>query len=450
MTVRVDLNGLLSTVAGPTGLAAAELEELADELARIRTRLAARRTSGALGFAELPARRDDVRRIRQAAAGIRGRFDTLVVLGTGGCAPGARALLEALTVSASASPHVVVADSIDPERVASLLATLDLRRTLFNVVSKSGDTAETVAQFLIVRDRLLHQLGAVDYKQHVLLTTDAERGPLRQIVNDEGFRDLVIPAGTEGRFAVLTAVGLFPAAVAGIDIEELLAGAALVDERGSAAESPLGDPGVALAGTLTRLATHHGVRLLACLPYSDRLAALLDWFCQLWVESAGPGRGLVPVRIGDGASRAPAVRAVAEGPRDAAVLFVRVDDHGVAADVPAAYQDLEDVSYLGGHPLGALVNAEQRAAEIMLARAGCPTATVLVPVLNPFTVGQLVYLLETAAVAAGALAGIDPCAPAGLDEPRRMVGGLLGRPGLENAVTDAETFLARKDLRFVL
>ena len=105
---------------------------------------------------------------------------------------------------------------------ADLLGAVDLERTLFNVVSKSGDTVETMARFLIVRDRLMREFGAVDYKDHVIVTTEAERGSLRQIVNDEGFKALAVPPDIDGRFSALTAVGLFPAAVAGIDVEELL------------------------------------------------------------------------------------------------------------------------------------------------------------------------------------------------------------------------------------
>src|SRR5207244_12792054 len=159
------------------------------------------------------------RQRREAAAGLRTDFDTLVALGIGGSALGARATLSALADEA-VGLRVVVADSIDPESFGALLGRLDVGRTLFDVVSKSGETAETMAQFLVVRDRLLRELGAVDYKRHLIVTTDAKQGALRQIVNDEGFRALPIPAAIGGRFSVLTTVGLFPAAAAGVDVEE--------------------------------------------------------------------------------------------------------------------------------------------------------------------------------------------------------------------------------------
>src|SRR5690242_18836078 len=213
MTVRVDLNGLLGTVAGPDGLGADELAGLEAELARVRERLATRRAGGELAFAELPYRRDEVREVLDVAAGLRADFDTLVVLGIGGSALGARALVNALA-DESVGLQVIVADSIDPESFGALLGRLAVARTLFGVVSKSGETAETMAQFLVVRDRLLRELGAVDYKRHLIVTTDPKQGTLRQIVNDEGFRALPVPQDVAGRFSVLTPVGLLPAAAA--------------------------------------------------------------------------------------------------------------------------------------------------------------------------------------------------------------------------------------------
>src|SRR5437016_2054997 len=252
MTVRVDLNGLLAAAVGGSGLAAEGLAGLEPGVAGGRDAVAARRAAGTLAFAELPHRFDDARRVLDDAAGVGADIDVLVVLGIGGSALGAGGLVSALG-ERPGGRRVIVADSIDPDDFGALLGQLDARRTLFNVISKSGETAETMAQFLVVRDRLLRELGAVDYRQHLVVTTDAEKGVLRQIVNDEGFRDLVVPSGVGGRFSALTAVGLFPAAVAGIDVEELLAGAAHIDERARAA-APLADPALALAGMLFLLA----------------------------------------------------------------------------------------------------------------------------------------------------------------------------------------------------
>jgi glucose-6-phosphate isomerase len=456
MTVRLDLNGLLAAAVGVEGLAAEDLGALEPELARVRDDLRTRRTDGTLAFADLP--HQDVRPVLEAAAAVQGQFDTLVVLGIGGSALGARALDAALGGGPDGL-RLAVADSIDPDAFGTLLARLDLRRTLFNVISKSGETAETMAQFLIVRDRLLRELGAVDYKQHLIVTTDAQHGAMRQIVNDEGFRALAIPGGVGGRFSVLTPVGLFAAAAAGVDIEELLAGAALVDERGKVAPSPLADPALALGGVLWLLATCRRKPVVVLMPYCERLAAVGDWFCQLWAESLGKavdlaGRtvewGQTPVRALGAADQHSQLQLFVEGPRDKVVVFLRVEDHGDPVDIPAGYQDLESVGYLGGHSLGELLNAEQHATELALAKRGRPSATLMLPVVNAFTLGQVLYLFEAAVVVTGALAGIDPFGQPGVEEGKRLAYGLMGRTGFEAKREEVEAFLARKDPRFVV
>jgi glucose-6-phosphate isomerase len=458
MTVRLDLNGLLVGAVGADGIAPEDLAALEPELTRVRDDLLARRTAGELAFADLPHRRADVREVLEAGAAVRDGFDTLVVLGIGGSALGARALERGLG-GRDEGMRLVVADSIDPDAFGALLAGLDLRRTLFNVISKSGETAETMVQFLVVRDRLLRELGAVDYKQNVVVTTDAKHGALRQIVNDEGFRSLPIPAGVGGRFSVLTPVGLFPAVAAGFDVEELLAGAAYTDERRRAAETPLADPALALAATLFLLATRRAKAVVVMMAYCERLAATADWFCQLWAESLGKalaldGRtvewGQTPVRALGAADQHSQLQLYVEGPRDKVVLFLRVEDHGDAVDVPASYQDLASVGYLGGHSLGELLNAEQRATELALVKRGRPSATLTLPAVNAFTLGQVLYLLEVATVATGALAGIDPFGQPGVEEGKRLTYGLMGRPGFEAARHEVEEWLARRDARFVL
>jgi glucose-6-phosphate isomerase len=332
-------------------------------------------------------------------------------------------------------------------------------RTLFNVISKSGETAETMAQFLFVRDRLLRELGAVDYKRHLVVTTDAKGGALRQIVNDEGFRALPIPAGVGGRFSVLTPVGLFPAAAAGIDVEELLAGAAYMDERAKAATSAGTDPALALAATLFLLATRHAKPIAVMMAYCERLVSTADWFCQLWAESLGKaialdGRtvewGQTPVRALGPVDQHSQLQLWLEGPRDKVVVFLRVEDHGATVDLPATYQDLESVAYLGGHSLAELLNAEQRATELALAKRGRPSLTVTLPAVNAFTLGQLLYLLEMATVATGALANVDPFGQPAVEEGKRLAYGLMGRAGFEAQREEVEAWVARKDARYVL
>jgi glucose-6-phosphate isomerase len=458
-TVRLDLNGAFAAATGTDALAPTEFEALKPELERVRQLIATRRGEGALPFADLPYRTADLKEIRREAEEARQECDTLVVVGIGGSALGAEALTSALVDPAAGGVQVVVADSIDPNAIHALLSSLDLRRTLFNVVSKSGDTAETMARFLLVRDRLMRELGAVDYKRHLMVTTEAQRGSLRQIVNDEGFPSLPVPADVDGRFGVFTAMGLFPAAFAGVDLDELVGGAAALDERSRGAADALADPPIALAALLWHLAARHDARILVLMSYSERLAALTEWFSQLWVGSLAKavdrtGRrvewGQTAIRARGSADQHSHLQLYLEGPRDKVVLFLRVENHGDTLTVPAAYQDMEDVACLGGQSLGAVLNAEQTATEFALAHRGRPSVTIGLPAVTPFTVGQLLYLFELATVAAGFLADVDPFGQPAVDEAKVLTYALLGRPGLESQKSDVGRWVAGKDTRFVL
>ncbi len=464
MSVRLDVNGMMAEAIGhreseagalPAGVMREEVEALAPRAAEVARVLQARRAASELPFYGLPLQRESVQAIKTVAAKVRDGLDTLVVLGIGGSALGTRTLVEAL---GTPSPRLVVVDNIDPVSVGGLIDSLDLRRTVFNVVSKGGETAETMAQFLVIRERLLRELGAIDYKQRVVITTDAESGHLRQIVNDEGFHDLIVPAGVGGRFSVLTPVGLFPAAVAGVRIDELLAGAAWMDTRTQSVE--LWQNPAHLLGALLYLAeTKRRRNVVVLMPYSDRLACFADWFVQLWGESLGKAEtvdgqpihcGQTPVAARGATDQHSLLQLLMEGPHDKVVILVRVDDHGREISIPTAYSDLEGVGYLGGNGMGALLNMEQRATELALVQQQRPVMTLTLPQLNAFTLGQLFYLFEVATVFTGGLHRINPLDQPGVERGKRLTYGLAGRKGFEAQRAEVEAWQARKRPEYVL
>jgi glucose-6-phosphate isomerase len=466
MMVRVDVNGALDSLLDAQALRGEDLESLQPTVAQAHDRLAARREAGELRFRELPYDKRGIQRILQLAREIREEFDTLVVLGIGGSALGARALYQALCApfhdhrpgSNERGARLFVADNVDPRTFAAILDEVDLRRTAFNVISKSGETAETMSQFLVVRERLLKTLGAVDYNRHVVMTTDADAGALRQIVNDEGFRSLAIPPGVPGRYGVLSAVGLFPAAVAGIDVSELVVGAASMDERCSS-PSLFENPAYLHATVcyLAHVARQKSVQVM--MPYSDALRGFAEWFVQLWAESLGKaldvdGRpatsGQTPVAAVGTSDQHSKLQLFLEGPDDKLITFVRVEDHGVRLEVPHGYGDLESVGYLGGRTLGDLLNLEQRATEVSLARVGRLTTTLRLPALNAFTLGQLFYLLEVQTAFAGTLYRVNPFDQPGIEGCKRLIYGLAGRRGFEEKRAEVEAWMQRKSPRYVI
>jgi glucose-6-phosphate isomerase len=455
MSVRVDVNGMMAEVIGQTGVAADEVAGVTTRVSEITHALKGRRAAGELPVYDLPYQKDAVATIKALASEVRGECDTLVVLGSGASALGTKALIESL---GTAPPRVIVFDTIDPWSFGNLLDGLDLARTTFNIVSRSGETAETMAQFLIVRDLLLRTLGAVDYVPHVVITTDAEQGALRQVVHDEGFRDLVVPAGIGGRFSVLTALGLFPAVVAGVRVDDLLAGAAWMDGR--CQEVALWRNPGHLLGTLLHLSDRrHQQHIVVVTPYSERLRCFAAWAVQLWAESLGKAEtlegepahvGQTPVAVPGATDQNSLLQLLAEGPADKVVIMVRVEDHGRELPVPAAYADLDAIGYLGGTGLGQLLNLEQHATELALMKAQRPVATLRVPQLNAFTLGQLFYLFEVAVVFAGSLYRVNPFDQAGGEDSKRLTYGQLGRKGFEHQRADVEALVARRRSEYIL
>lgn len=455
MSVRLDVNGMMADAIGQAGVQREEVEGLAGRAAEVAAALKARRSAGELAFYDLPSQKDALTPIKALATAVRTESDTLVVLGVAGSALGSRALIAAL---GDKTPIVHVADNIDPWTFGRLLDPLDLARTTFNVVSKSGETAETTAQFLIVRDLLLRELGAVDYSKRVVVTTDAESGALRQVIHDEGFRDLVIPSAVPGRFSALTAACLFPAAVAGVKIDDVLAGAAWMDQRCSSLN--LWQHPAHLLATLLYLAdTRQRRNVVVMMPYSDRLQGLAAWFTQLWAESLGKAcnlegapvhTGQTPVVAAGATDQHSQLQLYAEGPADKVILMLRVEDHGRELPIPSAYNDLEAIGYLGGTGLGQLLNLEQQATELSLLKQQRPVITLIVPQINAFTLGQLFYLFEAAVVFAGGLYAVNPLDQPGVDESKRLMYGLLGRQGFDTTRPEMETWAARKQSAYIL
>lgn len=447
MTVRLDVNGMMSEALGDRGLTREEVEALSPRAAECIRGLQARHENGRFVFCE---QGEGLKGVARLAAAVRDEAEAFVVLAMGSTAPGIKTLLGAL---GDGKLPAQVVDNVDPSSFGKLLDGLALPQTVFNVISRSGDTADTIAQFLIVRDRLLRLLGAVDYKERVVITTDAKVGGLRQIVNDEGFRDVTMPPGLIGRFSPLSAVGLFPAAVAGVAIEELLAGAAWMEER-SRSDTLWENPAYLVGALLYLAATARGKNLIAVVPYSDRLGLLGPWVRQLWGESVGGARthevANKPVAAVGATDPHGLLQLSLEGPRNDVVILVRVEDHGREIEVPAGYADLEGVGYLGGLGLGALLNIEQRAMELTLERQQRMAMTLTLPQLNAFTLGQLLYLLEAATAFAASLYGVDAFDRPELEMGEGLMYGLAGRKGWEKERLEVEQWLAAKRTQYVL
>ena len=432
---------------GDRGLSPADLEGLAPRLAAAHPELAAARRSGGLAFMELPYQTEVLTRVRQVAKPLLEWCWDFVVLGIGGSALGARALHQALChpqynrfnmARRQHRPALWVLDNIDPDNFFGMLDGLELRRTAFNVISKSGSTAETLAQFLFAYQLLQGRLGEAKAREHFVVTTDPEKGNLRRLATQEGFPSLSVPPQVGGRFSVLTPVGLLPAAMVGIDLEELLAGARFMDQRLTAA-APQDNPAYRLAA-LYYLFARKARNILVVMPYAAALTGMADWFCQLWAESLGKRQDLEGQEVWAGTTPVKAVGATdqhsqlqlyMEGPQDKLITFLEVGNFHHRLEIPDLFPEVEGLHYLGGHSLNDLIQAEKVATAFNLTKAGRPNLTLRLPAINAFTIGQLIYLLEVVTVAAASLLGVNPLDQPGVEGGKQTTYGLMGRPGFE-------------------
>jgi glucose-6-phosphate isomerase len=444
--MRLDHGRMLSeSLTGGEGIDPGRLAALRDRFPGVRAEVRRRTADGEYGFTALGAQDAAVAGITRFAGGVGQAHDHVLVLGIGGSALGTRALLEALRGPAWNElddearefwPRLTVLDNVDPASVAGALRRIDPRRALVNVVSKSGGTAETMAQYLVVRAWLDEALGAAAVR-HLVFTTDPERGALRELARREGIAALDVPAAVGGRFSVLSPVGLLPAALVGIEVAGLLAGA----RRALAAAEPddlFANPAALWAGLQWAADTGLGRRIHVLMAYSDRLRAVGDWFCQLWAESLGKRVDRSGVVVHAGPTPLAAVGAVdqhslvqlfMEGPLDKTITFLGVADHGEDVPIPGGEGLPPDLAYLPGHTLGGLLRAEREATAQALAGAGRMSSLLELPDLSAAAVGELLMFFQLATGYAGAWYGVNPFDQPGVELGKRLTYAALGRPG---------------------
>jgi glucose-6-phosphate isomerase len=442
---------------GVHGLPRARLESLARRFVEVQAEVRRRRGAGEYGFYRLVDQGDTVREIAAFAEGLGQAYDHVLVLGIGGSALGTRALLAALRRPAwnewsddgrEYFPRLTVLDNIDPATVSAALGRIDPRRVLVNVISKSGGTAETMAQYLVVRAWLEDALGAAAHR-HLVFTTDPSRGALRDLAARDGIASLAVPPDVGGRFSVLSPVGLLPAALVGIDIEGLLAGAGRAVERAEA-DDLLRNPAGLYAALHWAADADLGARIHVFMPYSDRLRELAEWYRQLWAESLGKRASREGAEVHAGPTPVAAVGATdqhsqlqlfMEGPYDKVIGFALVEEPEADVPIPPPPDDVPgttplppDLAYLSGHTLGGLLRAEYAATATALAGAGRMSCTLRLPRLDAETVGELIMFFQIATGYAGAFYGVDPFDQPGVELGKRLTYAAMGRTGYE---TDA-------------
>jgi len=423
--MHVDIGAALASAADP-GVERDALDDLDERVADAHERIERGRAEGEFGYAALNLpETTDADEIRDAVAPVADA-ESVITVGIGGSALGARTVTEAL--ADDPGRHVVL-DNVDPEHVERTLAGLSLADTAINVVSRSGTTAETLANFLVVR--AAYEDAGVDWTERIVVTT-GESGPLRALADEHDLPTLPVPEGVPGRFSALSAVGLVPPAILGLDIEGLLEGGRAAAE--DLAPSLFDSPAYAY-GAMCYALEERGAAVNAFMPYAERLESFGEWFAQLWAESLGKdGRGQTPARALGATDQHSQLQLYRAGPRDKVVTFVRPRER---ADVAIPDPDHEDLSYLSGTDLGDLIDAEYEATVASLPAADRPALEIEIDRLDAHSVGELLYAMEAACVLVGELAGVETFTQPAVEWGKRATRGLVkGEQTEETAAVD--------------
>jgi glucose-6-phosphate isomerase len=423
--MKLDIGNVLTDDAEP-GLDRDSLDALDEDIERIHERIIAGMDDEEFGFAGLNLPETvDADEIRAACEPLADS-ETVLTVGIGGSALGAVTITTAL---GSGDDHYVL-DNVDPEHNRALLDSLDFSTTAVHVVSRSGTTAETLANFLVVRDAMADD--GVDWTERTIVTT-GESGPLRSLAETHDLPALDVPTGVPGRFSALSTVGLVPAVIQGHDIDELLTGGK--DGMSSLTDSLYECPAYAY-GAVAYALDQRGAGINVMMPYAEGLEPFAEWFAQLWAESLGKDDGgQTPVRALGATDQHSQLQLYRAGPRNKLVTLVRPES---VEDATIPETDIDELSYLGGNGLGDLLDAEFEATEASLAAAGCPNVRIEVPELDARSLGRLLFDMEAACICAGELFDVETFTQPAVEWGKRAARGLLGGGDFEEAAAVAD------------
>lgn len=445
--IKVDFNYAMDAfVKG--GLDDSALDEYREKARMGLSRLLRLVDDGKAGFVDLPAQ--DTCEIKKFAKEVSGKFNDLIVIGIGGSSLGLETLCNALLPYGyngrsfslrGAFPRVWVADNVDPAKISAILDECEPDDTFVCVITKSGSTVETAANFNVIYEWL--DEGVKDITKHICAVTDPEGGTLRKITDAEGFRSFAVPQNVGGRFSVLSAVGLVPAAMLGMDIDKLLEGAStIVKDKYEK---------VITLCSIYMYFMDQGKNINVLMPYSSRLSSFADWYCQLWGESLGKRTdmdggevffGTTPVKAVGVIDQHSQVQLFKEGPDDKVVTFVEVEKHEKDRKILAEF---EDYGYLEGHSLGELCNVELRATEAALKNTGKPSVKISLDSIDEYTLGTLFMMWQYIVPVIGLAYNIDPFDQPGVEEGKNYAYGLLGKSGYDSMKTKFEEIYEKRD-----
>lgn len=443
--MRIDFSNMLAPAVGEHGITMDEVNEAAKKIPAVHKAMCDKKEQ--MAWRLLPYNQGEVAAsIKEKAREIRDGFENFVVLGIGGSALGAKALFSGiknlryneLSREKRGGPRFYVADNVDPDGLNSLFEVIDPAKTCFNVITKSGNTVETMSQFMIVLGMLKDEIGD-SFMDNIVLTTDAKTGILREIATKYTLTPYVVPDGVGGRFSVLCPVGLLAAAVLDIDLDLLFEGARKADEK--CTKEDLWENPAYMYALLMTTAMKKGANISVMMPYADGLLNSAEWYAQLWAESLGKCKGLdgsivhagqTPVRALGVTDQHSQIQLYTEGPFDKVVCFVGVDKFNTTLTIPEPPIDMMGASYLAGQTINKLIASEMLATRYAVTSAGKMNMTVMLEEKSAEQIAEFMFWLEMSTAAAGEFLGIDAFDQPGVEAGKIATFALMGREGYED------------------
>jgi len=451
--IRIDVTRAKSSAVGKeNGVMPVELRSVEPQIAAAHKVLRKERKDGVYGFWDLYKDRGvwgDVK--TTAEAFLRKGCENLVVLGIGGSALGLRALITALRSqhyniqskrARKGFPRVFVMDNIDPVTFRDMMRLCPPGKTLYNAISKSGETAETMSQLMIVIDLLEKKLGKAAVKDHLVVTTNprgkgAKPSLLHPVADHYGLKSFEVPLNVGGRFSVFSPVGMFPAAMLGMNLDGFREGCAAMDKRCAAAS--LDENPAYLRAAIEYLAdTHKGKTMSVMMPYADALRDIADWYRQLWAESLGKRytldgeevyAGQTPIKALGATDQHSQMQLYREGPNNKTITTLEVARFSKTLRIPESLKFVSELGYLRGASMNRLMAAELRGSIDALKISQRPVMRIILPVINENTIAQTLYLFEAQTAMAGRLYNVNAFDQPGVEEGKQIARTLMGGKG---------------------
>lgn len=401
-----------------------------------------------LGWVDLPNNYDkeEFARIKKAAEKIKSDSDVLVVIGIGGSYLGARAAIECLghsfrnnlTKDERKTPEIYFAgNNISSTYLMDLLDIIKDKDVSLNVISKSGTTTEPAIAFRVLKEFLENKYGKEEAAKRIYATTDAKKGALKQVSDEEGYETFVIPDDVGGRFSVLTPVGLLPIAVAGIDIDAIMTGAN--DARVDFNNSNLEENDCYQYAVVRNILHRKGKDIELLVNYEPNLHYVSEWWKQLYGESEGKDqKGLFPASVDFSTDLHSMGQYVQDGKRILFETVLNVEKPRRVLNLKEEANDLDGLNYLSGKTLD-FVNEKAFQGTLLAHTDGqVPNLLINIPTLDEYNFGYLVYFFEKACGISGYLLGVNPFNQPGVEAYKKNMFALLGKPGFEKEKEELE------------